>query len=315
MTAAATVTFGARKPVHVLAAARCGRGARRRHRARPLPAEPHADVLDRGRRGGAVAAARADGRQVHPGRGRRRGRLGRLPRRGRPRHRRGGARHQRHGPVRGLGGAGGAGPLARGRSRRRRSAAAGRAQAWAVGPGIGTDDAGREVLARRARQGRAGGGRRRRHHPAGPARRAAHGPGRATRRADAARGGVRADRGRRRRATGSPPPAAPPPSWASPCCSRATRRSSPTRTAATLVNPATTSWAATAGSGDVLTGLIGALLAAGLEPWWAAGCAAFVHARAADHRGRRRAHPVLAHPGVDPGRPALARGLSQGLGG
>lgn len=49
-----------------------------------------------------------------------------------------------------------------------------------------------------------------------------------------------------------------------------------------LVHPATSSWAATAGSGDVLSGMIGALLAAGLEPWWAAGCAAFVHARAAE---------------------------------
>ncbi|GAA5146975.1 bifunctional ADP-dependent NAD(P)H-hydrate dehydratase/NAD(P)H-hydrate epimerase [Pseudonocardia eucalypti] len=48
-----------------------------------------------------------------------------------------------------------------------------------------------------------------------------------------------------------------------------------------LANPAGSSWAATAGSGDVLSGLIGALLAAGLDPWWAAGCAAFVHARAA----------------------------------
>jgi NAD(P)H-hydrate repair Nnr-like enzyme with NAD(P)H-hydrate dehydratase domain len=27
--------------------------------------------------------------------------------------------------------------------------------------------------------------------------------------------------------------------------------------------------------------MIGALLAAGLEPWWAAGCATFVHGRAA----------------------------------
>ena len=34
----------------------------------------------------------------------------------------------------------------------------------------------------------------------------------------------------------------------------------------TLVHPSTTSWAATAGSGDVLTGIVGALLAAGLEP-------------------------------------------------
>jgi hydroxyethylthiazole kinase-like uncharacterized protein yjeF len=50
----------------------------------------------------------------------------------------------------------------------------------------------------------------------------------------------------------------------------------------TLVHPSATSWAATAGSGDVLTGILGALLAAGLEPWWAAGCAAYVHSRAAD---------------------------------
>jgi hydroxyethylthiazole kinase-like uncharacterized protein yjeF len=49
-----------------------------------------------------------------------------------------------------------------------------------------------------------------------------------------------------------------------------------------LVHPAASSWAATAGSGDVLTGMIGALLAAGLEPWWAAGCASYVHAVAAD---------------------------------
>ena len=49
----------------------------------------------------------------------------------------------------------------------------------------------------------------------------------------------------------------------------------------TLIHPSATSWAATAGSGDVLTGITGALLAAGLEPWWAAGCATFVHGRAA----------------------------------
>ncbi|MBW0106824.1 bifunctional ADP-dependent NAD(P)H-hydrate dehydratase/NAD(P)H-hydrate epimerase, partial [Pseudonocardia sp. KRD291] len=40
----------------------------------------------------------------------------------------------------------------------------------------------------------------------------------------------------------------------------------------TLIDPAADAWAATAGSGDVLTGMIGALLAAGLAPWWAAGC-------------------------------------------
>lgn len=47
------------------------------------------------------------------------------------------------------------------------------------------------------------------------------------------------------------------------------------------LNPAGQSWAATAGSGDVLSGMIGALLAAGLPPVEAAAAAAFVHARAA----------------------------------
>lgn len=47
------------------------------------------------------------------------------------------------------------------------------------------------------------------------------------------------------------------------------------------VNPAGQSWAATAGSGDVLSGIIGALLAAGLAPGEAAAVGAFVHARAA----------------------------------
>lgn len=47
------------------------------------------------------------------------------------------------------------------------------------------------------------------------------------------------------------------------------------------LNPAGQSWAATAGSGDVLSGMIGALLAAGLPTAEAAATAAFVHARAA----------------------------------
>ncbi|MGN7780602.1 NAD(P)H-hydrate dehydratase [Mycolicibacterium sp. 22603] len=50
---------------------------------------------------------------------------------------------------------------------------------------------------------------------------------------------------------------------------------------ATYLNPAGQSWAATAGSGDVLSGVIGALLAAGLSPGLAAAAGAFVHARAA----------------------------------
>jgi hydroxyethylthiazole kinase-like uncharacterized protein yjeF len=47
------------------------------------------------------------------------------------------------------------------------------------------------------------------------------------------------------------------------------------------LNPAGQSWAATAGSGDVLSGIIGALLASGLPAAEATAAAAFVHARAA----------------------------------
>ena len=47
------------------------------------------------------------------------------------------------------------------------------------------------------------------------------------------------------------------------------------------LNPAGQSWAATAGSGDVLAGMIGALLASGLPAAEAAAAGAFAHARAA----------------------------------
>jgi hydroxyethylthiazole kinase-like uncharacterized protein yjeF len=49
----------------------------------------------------------------------------------------------------------------------------------------------------------------------------------------------------------------------------------------TYLNPAGQSWASTAGSGDVLSGIIGSLLAAGRAPGEAAAMGAFVHARAA----------------------------------
>ena len=48
------------------------------------------------------------------------------------------------------------------------------------------------------------------------------------------------------------------------------------------LNPAGNSWAATAGSGDVLSGVIGALLAAGLPVAEAAAAGAFVHSAAAE---------------------------------
>jgi hydroxyethylthiazole kinase-like uncharacterized protein yjeF len=50
----------------------------------------------------------------------------------------------------------------------------------------------------------------------------------------------------------------------------------------TYLSPAGASWAATAGSGDVLSGIIGALLAAGLPAGTAAAAADFVHTRAAN---------------------------------
>ncbi|MGY4710369.1 NAD(P)H-hydrate dehydratase [Mycolicibacterium sp. CBM1] len=62
--------------------------------------------------------------------------------------------------------------------------------------------------------------------------------------------------------------------------SEATRGSAPSGTV--YLNPAGGAWAATAGSGDVLSGMIGALLASGLPPAEAAAAAAFVHARAAN---------------------------------
>jgi ADP-dependent NAD(P)H-hydrate dehydratase / NAD(P)H-hydrate epimerase len=50
---------------------------------------------------------------------------------------------------------------------------------------------------------------------------------------------------------------------------------------AVLVNPTGTPWLATAGSGDVLSGLAGALLAQGLDPAWAGAAAAYLHGIAA----------------------------------
>ncbi|WP_370946471.1 NAD(P)H-hydrate dehydratase [Amycolatopsis sp. cg5] len=49
-----------------------------------------------------------------------------------------------------------------------------------------------------------------------------------------------------------------------------------------MVNTPRGSWLATPGSGDVLSGLIGAVLAAGVDPWLAAGAAAYVHSLAGE---------------------------------
>lgn len=49
-----------------------------------------------------------------------------------------------------------------------------------------------------------------------------------------------------------------------------------------LVNAASTAWVSTAGAGDLLSGLVGALLAAGLDPMTAAAAGAHVHVLAAE---------------------------------
>ena len=281
VTAAATVTFGALKPVHVLAAPRCGPVHLVDIGLGPVLPEPHAVVLDE-----ADVAARwpvpgpaddkytqgvtgiAAGSATYPGAavlavGCRR------------------ARDQRHGAVRRSGA-----PISSARAGRRSSppttvADAGRTQSWAVGPGIGTDDAGRALLAaaldrdvplcvdadgvtllgehadlRSAIAGR-------------PVVLTPH-----DREFARVAGEVGTDRiAAARRAAAELRVTVL-------LKGNATVVADPDGRA--LVHPSTTSWAATAGSGDVLTGIIGALLAAGLEPWWAAGCGAFVHARAAE---------------------------------
>jgi NAD(P)H-hydrate repair Nnr-like enzyme with NAD(P)H-hydrate dehydratase domain len=76
------------------------------------------------------------------------------------------------------------------------------------------------------------------------------------------------------------------------------------------VNPTGTPALATAGSGDVLAGLIGGLLAAGLEPLDAASVGAYLHGMA----GRIAAGGGLAVDGVvDGGRPIAAGDLLAAL--
>ena len=68
------------------------------------------------------------------------------------------------------------------------------------------------------------------------------------------------------------------------------------------VNTTGSAWLGTAGSGDVLAGLVGAMLATGLEPFDAASAAAWVHGRAAQISRRR-----------SPGGPLVASDLVPGI--
>ncbi|GGG13965.1 bifunctional NAD(P)H-hydrate repair enzyme [Rhodococcoides trifolii] len=70
-----------------------------------------------------------------------------------------------------------------------------------------------------------------------------------------------------------------------------------------VVNDAGSSWASTAGSGDVLSGMLGALLAAGLKPNVAAAAAARAHAVAAGLAASGA--PVSASPLLQAVRPAI----------
>src|SRR5262249_38733168 len=57
-----------------------------------------------------------------------------------------------------------------------------------------------------------------------------------------------------------------------------------------IVNTTGSEALATAGTGDVLTGMVGACCAQGLEPFWAAATAVWIHGAAAD-RARRATGP------------------------
>ena len=175
------------------------------------------------------------------------------------------------GMVRYVGRAGGRGPAAP----IPRSSGEGRVQAWVVGSG-GGDDAGGALGAalRRRRPGRRG------RRCARPRRRAA----RRTRRAHAARRRAGPDARRGARGRRGPPARARPPRG------RAVRRGGAAEGPAHArrrpdgrVRVTTTGlpWLATAGAGDVLAGLIGALLAAGLDPWDAASVGSWLHGAAA----------------------------------
>jgi hydroxyethylthiazole kinase-like uncharacterized protein yjeF len=81
-----------------------------------------------------------------------------------------------------------------------------------------------------------------------------------------------------------------------------------------LVNLTGTAWLATAGTGDVLSGLAGALLAQGLEPAWAAAAAAYLHGlaarlAAAGEPGGTGEAPIGAHD-VIAALPAAIRSVS-----
>ncbi|MBN9108745.1 MAG: NAD(P)H-hydrate dehydratase [Pseudonocardia sp.] len=279
VTAAETVTFGALKPVHVLAAARCGAVHLVDIGLGPLLPEPHARVLD--------DADVADGWPL-PGptddkytQGVTGISAGSSTYRGAAVLATGAAVLATSGMVRY------AGSAADGvRARWPEVVAAdalgdaGRVQAWTVGPGLGADDAGRDALATVIAQ----------DVPLCIDADAITLLGQHADLRDAVRGKpvivTPHDREFARIAgevgddrIGAARRAAAELGVTVLLKGNATVVANPG--GAVFVHPSAESWAATAGSGDVLSGIVGALLAAGRDPAWAGAAATHVHGMAA----------------------------------
>lgn len=79
----------------------------------------------------------------------------------------------------------------------------------------------------------------------------------------------------------------------------------------TSVNPTGNPGMATAGMGDVLTGVIAALLGRGLEPWDAARAAVFAHGAAGDACARTIGPVGFAAGDVAAALPAALAGLAR----
>jgi NAD(P)H-hydrate epimerase len=77
------------------------------------------------------------------------------------------------------------------------------------------------------------------------------------------------------------------------------------------VNPTGNPGMATGGTGDVLAGMVGALLARHLEPWLAAGAAVYVHGLAGDVAARRLGEESLLAGDVIEALPEAILSLGQ----